>query len=327
MPLSSIEHDEQDIDIDDAAEALLRKWTTNAEQKPDAEERPARPERTHQEPEEEEEEAPSEEETDDEEHEEEVRKPRRAAEDDDEVVVSVDGEEHRIAVKDLKRLFGQEASLTRKSQEVATLRTQAQAQAERHVAALHAMIGRAQEKLKPFANVDWALAAARMSTEDYQQLRQAHDALKADADYYQTELDNTVKGYREGQAQQVQKAAEACVAALTDPDHPAHIEGWSEPLYNEIRQYASELGVSQQVIDNTVDPVAIKLIHKAMLYDKAQRTAMKKLSKAPKNVSKTPTNDGNATAGGSARKAMERLRKSGETDDAAEALLARWGER
>jgi hypothetical protein len=45
-------------------------------------------------------------------------KPRRAAEDDDEVVVSVDGQEHRIAVKDLKRLFGQEASLTQKSQQV-----------------------------------------------------------------------------------------------------------------------------------------------------------------------------------------------------------------
>ena len=43
------------------------------------------------------------------------------------VKVTVDGEEKTVSVKDLKRLFGQEASLTRKSQEVAAKRKEAEA--------------------------------------------------------------------------------------------------------------------------------------------------------------------------------------------------------
>jgi hypothetical protein len=150
----------------------------------------------------------------DEEHEEAVRRkssprpkrskrsPRRAAEDDDEVVVSVDGQEHRIAVKDLKRLFGQEASLTQKSQQVAAAHSTATAQAERHMAALQSMKQRAEERFKPFKEVDWSVAARNLSGEDYAQLKQAHDTLKSDLDYYDTEIDSTVKGYREQAAQQ-----------------------------------------------------------------------------------------------------------------------------
>jgi hypothetical protein len=85
------------------------------------------------------------------------------------------------------------------------------------------------------------------------------------------------------------------------------------------------MGVPPQIIDNTYDPVAIKLIHKAMLYDKGTKTAMKKLTSAPKNVNKTPTNDSNPADGGSARNAMQKLRQTGDLDDAAKALMARWG--
>jgi hypothetical protein len=259
----------------------------------------------------------------DDEEDDEKKTPRQLASDDHEVVVAVDGQEHRVAVKDLKRLFGQEASLTRKSQEVATIRTQAVEQAERHVTALNSMLARAQERLKPYEGVDWALAAAKLPAEDYQQLKLAHDTLKSDADYYKTELDTTIGTFRTQHAEQTKKAAGECVAAIMNPEHQAHIEGFNEQVYNDIRQYATTAGVPQQLIDQTVDPVAIKLIHKAMLYDKAQTTAMKKLSKAPRNVNKTPTNDGNPSDG-DARKAMEKLRNTGDPDAAAEALLARW---
>jgi hypothetical protein len=251
---------------------------------------------------------------------------RRAAEDDDEVVVSVDGQEHRIAVKDLKRLFGQEAALTQKTEQVTAAHSTATAQAERHMAALQSMKQRAEERFKPFKEVDWSVAARNLSGEDYAQLKQAHDTLKSDLDYYDTEIDNTVKGYREQAAQQVAKAADECLTALTDAKNPkTYIEGFDEKLYTDIRQYAADMGVPPQIIDNTYDPVAIKLIHKAMLYDKGTKTAMKKLTSAPKNVNKTPTNDSNPADGGSARNAMQKLRQTGDLDDAAKALMARWG--
>jgi hypothetical protein len=208
------------------------------------------------------------------------------------VVVSVDGTEHRVPVKDLKRLFGQEAALTQKSQAVAEAHTAAQAQAERHVVALQTLITKAEDRLKPYEQVDWALAAAKLDADEYQQLKTAHEVLSTDVKFLKEELDGKVNEFREKHVEQAKQAATECLKALTNPEHKAHIEGFNEETYNSIREYAVGMGVPQQTINTVYDPVAIKLIHKAMLYDKAQKTALKKLTTAPKNVNKTPTNDG-----------------------------------
>jgi hypothetical protein len=62
------------------------------------------------------------------------------------VKLKVDGEEKEVPVKDLTRLYGQEAALTRKSQEVAEQRKQAEAESQKHVSALQVLLTRAQEK-------------------------------------------------------------------------------------------------------------------------------------------------------------------------------------
>lgn len=323
MALNGSIIDEPEFDIDDAAAQLIEKWQKKAPVETKAPVQDAPEEGEHKEEEEHREEPPEKEEDERPGEEEEEQTPRQLADDEHEVVVTVDGTEHKVTVKDLKRLFGQEASLTQKSQAVAQAHQQASAQAERHVTALQTMIKRAEDRLKPYESVDWALAAAKLPAEDYQSLKTAHDTLAADVKFYKDELDGTVTQFRQQAAEQVKVAADECLKALTNPEHVAHIEGFNEATYNEIRQYAASVGVPQQAIDNTYDPVAIKLIHKAMLYDKGAKTAMKKLTTAPKNVNKTPTNDGNAS-GGSARNAMQKLRTSGDIDDAAAALLARW---
>jgi hypothetical protein len=320
MALNGSIIDEPEFDIDTAAEQLLKQW----QKKPEAPKQAAPAAETHEEVEEEEEHEEEDHHEEGGEEGEEEQKPRQVADDEHEVVVSVDGQEHRVPVKDLKRLFGQEAALTQKSQAVAEAHTQATAQAERHVAALQTMIQRAEERLKPYESVDWALAAAKLSSEDYQQLKAAHETLSSDVKFYREELDGTIGSYRQKAVEQAKQASDACLKALVDPESKAHIEGFNEQVYNDIRHYAVDVGVPQQLIDNTYDPVAIKLIHKAMLYDKAQKTAMKKLTTAPKNVNKTPTNDGNASQG-SARSAMQKLAETGDTDDAAAVLMARWG--
>jgi hypothetical protein len=317
MALEGSINDEPEVDIDSAAEDLLKRWTTKAASA-DTSKEPAA-----EEVEEEDHEEEDEGREDDGEKEGEDKPQRQVADDEHEVIVSVDGTEHRVPVKDLKRLFGQEAALTQKSQAVAEAHTQAQAMAERHVVALQTMIGKAEDRLKPYEQVDWALAAAKLPAEEYQQLKTAHEVLSTDVKFLKEELDGKVSEHREKQIEAGKQAAVECLKALTDPEHKAHIEGFNEETYTSIRDYALSVGVPQQLIDHTYDPVAIKLIHKAMLFDKAQKTAIKKLTNAPKNVNKTPTNDG--TPGkGSARSAMAKLDQSGDLDDAAEALLARW---
>jgi hypothetical protein len=280
-------NDELDVDIDSAAEDLLKRWTTKAASaaKPPEQEKPARSREAVAEetPEVDEEEDGEEHEEDGEDREEGEEKEgkddkpqRQVADDEHEVVVSVDGTEHRVPVKDLKRLFGQEAALTQKSQAVAAAHTAAQAQAERHVVALQTLIGKAEDRLKPYEQVDWALAAAKLSAEEYQQLKTAHEVLSTDVKFLKEELDGTVNEQREKHVEAVKQAATECLKALTNPEHKAHIEGFNEATYNDIRQYAIGMGVPQQTINTTYDPVAIKLIHKAMLYDKAQKTALRR---------------------------------------------------
>jgi hypothetical protein len=321
------DNDVPEMDIDVAAEQLLKRWKgasseTSQKEAPKAAPKVA-PIEEEEEDEYQEDEDRNERDEGEEEEEAEEKPAPKVADDEHEVVVEVDGQQHRVPVKDLKRLFGQEASITRKSQEVSHLRSQVEEQGTFHITALKSMIERAEERYKPFREIDWALAAAKLSDEDYQSLKNSEQTLKGDIDYYKTELGQTVDTLKAKATEATQQAAQQCVAAITNPDSPAYIEGWNEALYNDIRTYAADQGIPRQVIDQVVDPVSIKMVHKAMLYDKAQKTAVKKLTTAPRNVNKTPTNDGNSASSGS-RQAMDRLRKSGDTDDAMAALLARW---
>ena len=68
------------------------------------------------------------------------------------------------------------------------------------------------------------------------------------------------------QQTQLQEQAKEAIKVLT-----ADIEGWNNSLYDKTREYAVRSGMPQDVVDVIVDPVAIKMIHKARLYDEGKR--------------------------------------------------------
>lgn len=318
MPPEGTITDVPEMDIDATAELLLKKWT-------------AKPETTDTETTEVKDVTDDTTETEVEDGEDEVvegeeKIAKALAADDHEVEVTVDGVAQRVAVKDLKRLFGQEASLTRKSQEVAEARAQATALATQHSTKLADMLKRTEERYAPFAQVDWALAAAKLSDEDYTALKTQAQALHSDIQYLKSETAVVDKATQEARTAEHKAAVAQCVTALTtdDPANPHFIKGWNDEVYTSIRDYAVSMGVPRQAIDGVTDPSAIAMINKAMLYDRAQKTAVKKLAAAPKNVNKTPTNDGGSGASVTVRKAMDTLRASGSPEDAQAALLAKW---
>ena len=49
------------------------------------------------------------------------------------------------------------------------------------------------------------------------------------------------------------------------------IPNWNNELYNKVRSYAVAEGMEKTIVDQIVDPVAIKLIHKSRLYDLKQK--------------------------------------------------------
>lgn len=65
------------------------------------------------------------------------------------VEVLVDGEVKKASVKDLKRLYGQEASLTKKSQQTAKQRKEADEALQKTSVVMQKLIEKAQEAFKP----------------------------------------------------------------------------------------------------------------------------------------------------------------------------------
>jgi hypothetical protein len=119
---------------------------------PDAEDEEA----SEETPEEDSEEGDEEEGQDDEKSEDED-KAKKYADDSDEtyVKVKIGDEEHEVKVTDLKRLYGQEASLTRKSQEVAEIRKAVEADQAKNIAAYDVMLKRSTERASQYRDLPW----------------------------------------------------------------------------------------------------------------------------------------------------------------------------
>jgi hypothetical protein len=243
--------------------------------------------------------------------------------DDAEVEVSVDGKTLKVAVKDLKRLYGQEAALTRKSQEVAEIRKKADEAGSYHVAGLTKLLERAREAYKPYAEIDFLLAAKTLEPDEYTALRD--DALKrhADVQFLEQELGTTLETARTERTKQLQAEAKETLKILTDPEKG--IKGFDQKMYDDMRSFAISSGIPAEVVNNTVSAPLLRILHKAMLYDKGQKApTVKKDVKAKKIVKSSQNSQSTRQNIDPAKKAMKKLQSTGAMEDAADAFMAKW---
>lgn len=318
------------------ADALLSKWEPDALTEPsDTEEEPKKPKAKEpavasddepaddgQEVEEEAEEPKEDEETE-----------RKFVESDDVYVkVKVGDEEHEVSVKDLRRLAGQEASLTRKGQELATARKATEDFANLQVGVFDKLLESAREAFKPFQNLDLvALARNPEVTEgQIEAIRSEAQRRYQELQFLESGLQQITEASQKAVGTKKAEAAKACIEALSDPT--TGIEGWGEPLYNDIVKYAVEQGVSKDVLTDLTDPGTYKLYRKAMLYDQAKTKVTqikdeKKKASPPKKIIKSTkqvTSSKDRTSDNKIAAREEALRKRGHVDDAAALLEARW---
>ena len=243
--------------------------------------------------------------------------------DDDAVVdIQVDGKTVQASVKDLKRLYGQEAALTRKSQETARQRKDAEDALNKTNLIMQRMLEKAEERWKPYSEVDMLVASKSMDTEDFAQLRkeaqEAHDNLK----FLSEEADAFYSSIQEQQKAANQEAAKQAITTLKE-----RIPDWSNSLYDDIRGYAVAQGLPEEQVNQYVDPVVIEILNKARLYDQGKRVAAVKKKSPTKKVlrsKKAPEADRQRKAAKQAE-TRKRLKSSGnDLDDIANALLSRW---
>jgi len=243
--------------------------------------------------------------------------------DDAKVEVVVNGETKTVSVKALKRLYGQEASLTQKSQRVAEQRKELDDAIGKNHIAFQKMLEKANERYKPYSEVDMLVASKAMETEDFAALRKEAEEAYNELKFLQEEADAFYSDVKNQQQANLQKAAKECVKVLQE-----EVPDWSNKLYNDIRTYAVEQGLPEEDVNNYVDPKVIMLINKARLYDAGKKiaTTKKKSATTKKTLRSTKAPEPEKQRKqAKLNEAKLRLKSSGnDLDDIAEALLSRW---
>ena len=239
------------------------------------------------------------------------------------VEIVVDGETQQASIASLKRLHGQEQSLTRKSQETARLRKEAESSIEKTHTVLQRMLEQAQERAKPYQEVDMMLASKQLDDADFAQLRkeakEANDNLK----FLTEEADNFYGEMKKQQQANLQQQASEAVKVLQQ-----EVPNWSNNLYNDIRAYAVGQGLPQEQVDQYVDPVVIQILHKSMMYDQGKQVATTKKLKPQKRVLKSkkapPTKQ--AVRSQKEKELAAKAANSSDPDDAVALIMSRWEE-
>jgi hypothetical protein len=203
------------------------------------------------------------------------------------VTVKVGEDEHKVPVKDLMRLYGQEAALTRKSQETSEALNRATQEGEKAVTILGALISRAEERAKPYLGIDFNLAAQRLPEDAYKQLRADAEQVFTEVRFLRGEADQFVGQVRQNRAAQHQAELKASDEALGK-----EIEGWNAEQRSEVAKYAVQAGLPASYAESIADPAAMKIIRKAMLFDRgaaAAKTQVKPVAtSAPKKAALKP---------------------------------------
>jgi hypothetical protein len=244
------------------------------------------------------------------------------------VKIKVGEEEHEVKVTDLKRLWGQEAALTRKSQEVSTAKTTYDEGQAKNIAAYNVLLHRSTERANEYRKLPWTQLMKDPDVDAGQLAALQAEAQKAfeDESFLKNEVDGFMRKVSDDQLKVRQEAARDALKAINDTASPHHIKGWTEALYNDIRSFATEQGVPAQMVNAITDPAAIKILHMAMQFKRgASKVVTKKVNKTPtkivKNSASAPAARGSAKST-TAKQATAKAMKSGSVNDAIDAFEA-----
>jgi hypothetical protein len=318
-------------EIEEDAEARKRrKPSEEVEKKTDVTE-------TEEEPAETDEETPPDEEGETEETDtvETAEKAKKFVEDADDTYVKVKmgDKELDVPIKDLKRLYGQEASLTQKSQEVAAQRKAADEGIAKNVAALNVLAEKAKAKAAPYAALDWVAIAKNpnISAEEASALRDEAKAAFDDVSFFEKDLNGLMTSIADKQKADTVAQAKVCISALStaptaDKPNALYIEGWNDKVYDDLRSFARELGANPNDVNSMVDPVAFKILHMAMQFKRGSSKVLTvKTKKSPTKIVKTSSNSAESKAPSSTvdrKAAVAKLARSGSDEDAMDAFMA-----
>jgi len=238
--------------------------------------------------------------------------------------VKAAGEEKEVTLEELMQGYQLGADYTKKTQEVAELRKANEAERQaieeskrvrdtyaQRLQAIEQFLtqGDSQEDLAVMKENDpigYAVKVAEM-TEKKEQLNAVRAEQQRIAQQQQAEQSQAMQNFV---AQEAQKLAQVL------PEFSDKTKG--EQVRNEIRNYGKSVGYTDNELAQVYDSRHVITLHKAMLYDKLQKSkpsVKKKVAEAPKMV-KSGTKVKQSVSDAQ-KKQMARLRQTGKKEDAA----------
>ncbi|MDO5647367.1 hypothetical protein [Paracoccus sp. (in: a-proteobacteria)] len=237
----------------------------------------------------------------------------------DTVEILIGEEKKSVNRKDLERLYADRASIAKSAQHVHAQNRAVEAQGMFLAQLYDARIKRAQEVAEKYSKVDLWAAHRELGTQEFNDLKANKEAAEAEL----AALNHEASSFLE-QAQATRQTFIREAAAQAIPAIRQAIPEWSDTLYNDLRSYAVGQGMDQTTVNEIVDPAAIVMMRKAMLYDQAQKkseTVVKKAVTAPKKVVGKPESRSDTTKANASR-LVEQARATGDIDDVTAAFLA-----
>lgn len=238
--------------------------------------------------------------------------------------VKVAGEDKELTLSELKSLAQQGADYTKKTQQVAQDRKALEVEAkaidearqlrDAYAERLQAMEqllsapeqGENLEYLKESDPIGYAVKVAEMS-----QQKEQLQAIQAEryriAEQQQAEQQHALQGYI---AQQAARLSEVL------PEYSDPVKG--EKLRSELRVFAKDIGFTDQELSMVRDSRQVLALHKAMLYDKLQKSkpdVNKRVNEANKTIKSG--NSVKPVTSDQVKRQQQQLKQSGKVRDAA----------
>lgn len=211
--------------------------------------------------------------------------------DDDGEEIEHDGEKFRVPKK-LKDAFLRQSDYTRKTQDIAAQRQaiEQQAQQVRQQAAMqHQHIQEIAEavsidrQLEQLRAIDWNALTTSDPVEAMRLDRQMRELTE--------QRGQIVNGITQRQQQQAMEAQQTAARQLQEAAAQVALEipNWGPEIQKTLSEYGATQGYQQQELASVADPRAVKLLHKAYLYDQMVAKQAKESKVKPESQEKPVT--------------------------------------
>ena len=240
--------------------------------------------------------------------------------------VKVDGEEFEVSLDELRDGYQRQSDYTRKSQSLAEQRKAyeanlqaVQSEREQYGRVLENVSDMQDMEVARFDKVDWQ-SLKDSDPVEYMEKRLELQEAKEKSTQIKTEKERVLNQTRVEHQQRLADVMQHETAKLREalPEYADDNTG----LKQKIRNYALELGFSNQDVSSITDHRVVLVLHKAMLQDQAKKGAIKKVSKKVPRVMKPGTPESKTQRNSRTLKGKrQRLQKSGHPRDAANVFL------